>query len=68
VPYIKVPGWRSQTYPSSKSPQPCPEWTVTGHVAPTCTCVHLLCRYAGLSTCFRREAGSHGKDTLGIFR
>lgn len=28
----------------------------------------LLHRYAGLSTCFRREAGSHGKDTLGIFR
>jgi seryl-tRNA synthetase len=25
-------------------------------------------RYCGLSTCFRREAGSHGKDTLGIFR
>ncbi|KAF5829042.1 hypothetical protein DUNSADRAFT_16646 [Dunaliella salina] len=28
----------------------------------------LPLRYAGLSTCFRREAGSHGKDTLGIFR
>ncbi|GFH09742.1 AA_TRNA_LIGASE_II domain-containing protein, partial [Haematococcus lacustris] len=26
------------------------------------------CRYVGLSTCFRREAGSHGKDTAGIFR
>lgn len=25
-------------------------------------------KYAGLSTCFRKEAGSHGKDTLGIFR
>jgi seryl-tRNA synthetase len=25
-------------------------------------------RYAGLSTCFRREAGSHGKDTRGIIR
>lgn len=25
-------------------------------------------RYAGLSTCFRKEAGSHGKDTWGIFR
>jgi seryl-tRNA synthetase len=25
-------------------------------------------RYAGLSTCFRREAGSYGKDTRGIFR
>ena len=25
-------------------------------------------RYAGFSTCFRREAGSYGKDTKGIFR
>jgi len=25
-------------------------------------------RYAGYSTCFRREAGTHGKDTRGIFR
>ncbi len=24
--------------------------------------------YAGFSTCFRREAGTHGKDTRGIFR
>jgi len=25
-------------------------------------------KYVGVSSCFRREAGSHGKDTLGIFR
>ena len=25
-------------------------------------------RYCALSACFRKEAGSHGKDTLGIFR
>jgi len=25
-------------------------------------------RFAGFSTCFRREAGSYGKDTKGIFR
>ncbi|HAA79821.1 MAG TPA: serine--tRNA ligase [Microbacteriaceae bacterium] len=25
-------------------------------------------RYAGLSTCYRREAGSYGKDTAGIIR
>src|ERR671917_2325604 len=25
-------------------------------------------RYAGLSTCFRREAGAGGRDTRGIFR
>ncbi|MFW9898300.1 MAG: serine--tRNA ligase [Candidatus Thorarchaeota archaeon] len=29
---------------------------------------HLPIKYAGVSSCFRREAGSHGKDTLGIFR
>eukprot|EP00127_Corallochytrium_limacisporum_P001773 Clim_evm4s80 gene=Clim_evmTU4s80 len=25
-------------------------------------------RYAGMSTCFRQEVGSHGRDTRGIFR
>ncbi|KAH8075289.1 hypothetical protein JL721_1289 [Aureococcus anophagefferens] len=28
----------------------------------------LPLRYAGISTCFRKEAGSHGRDTWGIFR
>ncbi|MDP9399065.1 MAG: serine--tRNA ligase [Actinomycetota bacterium] len=28
----------------------------------------LPLRYAGVSTCFRREAGAHGKDTRGIIR
>ncbi|MDH5421088.1 MAG: serine--tRNA ligase [Acidimicrobiia bacterium] len=28
----------------------------------------LPIRYAGFSTCFRREAGTYGKDTRGIFR
>ena len=28
----------------------------------------LPLRYAGLSTCFRQEVGSHGRDTRGIFR
>jgi len=28
----------------------------------------LPLRYAGISTCFRKEAGAHGKDTWGIFR
>ncbi|MHA1245794.1 MAG: serine--tRNA ligase [Candidatus Thorarchaeota archaeon] len=28
----------------------------------------LPIRLAGLSTCFRKEAGTHGKDTKGIFR
>ncbi len=28
----------------------------------------LPIKYCGLSTCFRKEVGAHGKDTLGIFR
>ena len=28
----------------------------------------LPLRYAGVSPCFRKEAGAHGKDTKGIFR
>ncbi|MCZ6661436.1 MAG: serine--tRNA ligase [Actinobacteria bacterium] len=28
----------------------------------------LPIRYAGFSTCFRRESGTYGKDTAGIFR
>ncbi|KAI0157489.1 hypothetical protein GGR57DRAFT_462055 [Xylariaceae sp. FL1272] len=28
----------------------------------------LPLKYAGFSTCYRREAGSHGKDAWGIFR
>lgn len=29
---------------------------------------NLPLRYAGISPCFRKEAGAHGKDTKGIFR
>lgn len=29
---------------------------------------NLPIKYTGISTCFRKEAGSHGKDTKGIFR
>lgn len=28
----------------------------------------LPLQYAGFSTCFRKEAGSHGRDTWGIYR
>ncbi|KAA8495425.1 Serine--tRNA ligase, cytoplasmic [Porphyridium purpureum] len=28
----------------------------------------LPLKYVGVSTCFRKETGSHGRDTLGIFR
>lgn len=30
--------------------------------------VDLPARYGGFSTCFRREAGTYGKDTRGLFR
>src|SRR5207244_8749367 len=36
-----------------------------GELVPT---ESLPIRYAGVSTCFRREAGAHGRDTRGIFR
>ena len=35
------------------------EWLATGD---------LPIKYAGVSTCFRQEVGSHGRDTRGIFR
>ena len=38
------------------------------HRAETFTPDQLPARYAGYSTCFRREAGTYGKDTRGIFR
>ena len=28
----------------------------------------LPIKYGGTSTCFRKEAGAHGKDNWGIFR
>ncbi len=38
------------------------------HRAETFTPDVLPARYAGYSSCFRREAGTYGKDTRGIFR
>ena len=38
------------------------------HRGETLTPDRLPARYAGYSTCFRREAGTYGKDTRGIFR
>jgi seryl-tRNA synthetase len=38
------------------------------HRAETLPADQLPARYAGYSTCFRREAGTYGKDTRGIFR
>jgi len=38
------------------------------HMGETLSPSQLPLRYAGISPCFRKEAGSHGKDTKGIFR
>ena len=38
------------------------------HMGEILTAEELPRRYAGFSTCFRREAGTYGKDTRGIFR
>lgn len=38
------------------------------HAGEVFSAKELPLRYAGVSPCFRREAGSHGKDTKGIFR
>jgi seryl-tRNA synthetase len=38
------------------------------HMGETFAAGDLPVRYVGLSTCFRREAGTYGKDTRGIFR
>jgi seryl-tRNA synthetase len=38
------------------------------HMDETLDGAKLPMRYAGYSTCFRREAGSYGKDTRGIIR
>jgi seryl-tRNA synthetase len=38
------------------------------HRAETLAPEELPARYGGFSTCFRREAGTYGKDTRGIFR
>ncbi len=41
---------------------------VSMHCDETLESAQLPIRYAGLSPCFRREAGAHGKDTRGLYR
>ncbi|HUR63845.1 MAG TPA: serine--tRNA ligase [Candidatus Thermoplasmatota archaeon] len=38
------------------------------HMGEIVDSAQLPLRYAGVSPCFRKEAGAHGKDTKGIFR
>lgn len=57
--------WRRTTTTWSappRSPSPPTTWTRSS------TAGKLPLRYAGFSPCFRREAGTYGKDTRGIFR
>ncbi len=41
---------------------------VSLHCDETLDGTKLPLRYAGISACFRREAGAHGKDTRGLYR
>lgn len=41
---------------------------VSMHCDETLEMSQLPIRYAGISPCFRREAGAHGKDTRGLYR
>ncbi len=41
---------------------------VSLHAEDTLEASQLPIRYAGMSPCFRREAGAHGKDTRGLYR
>jgi seryl-tRNA synthetase len=41
---------------------------VSLHGEETLDFARLPLKYAGLSPCFRREAGAHGKDTRGLYR
>jgi seryl-tRNA synthetase len=41
---------------------------VSMHCDDTLDAARLPLKYAGISPCFRREAGAHGKDTRGLYR
>ena len=63
-----TPSSRSTTCPTTT----CTSWGPARSRWPRCTRARsstaLPLRYAGFSSCFRREAGAAGKDTRGIFR
>ncbi|WWD08023.1 serine-tRNA ligase [Kwoniella europaea PYCC6329] len=60
----KVTGDSEDKYLIATSEQPISAMHMDENIPPQ----NLPYRYAGYSTCFRKEAGSHGKDTWGIFR
>ena len=60
----KVSGEGDDKYLIATSEQTCCSYLRKRWIQPK----ELPMRFAGYSTCFRKEAGSHGRDTLGIFR
>ncbi|CAL1374835.1 unnamed protein product [Linum trigynum] len=60
----KVTGEGDDKYLIATAEQPLCAYHIDDWIQPT----DLPIRYAGYSSCFRKEAGSHGRDTLGIFR
>ncbi|KAF4357201.1 hypothetical protein CsatB_029587 [Cannabis sativa] len=60
----KVTGEGDDKYLIATAEQPLCSYHIDDWIHPS----QLPIRYAGYSSCFRKEAGSHGRDTLGIFR
>ncbi|XP_038892840.1 serine--tRNA ligase isoform X2 [Benincasa hispida] len=60
----KVTGEGDDKYLIATAEQPLCSYHLEDWIHPS----QLPLRYAGYSSCFRKEAGSHGRDTLGIFR
>ncbi|KAK4595930.1 hypothetical protein RGQ29_014141 [Quercus rubra] len=60
----KVTGEGDDKYLIATAEQPLCAYHLEDWIHPS----ELPIRYAGYSSCFRKEAGAHGRDTLGIFR
>lgn len=60
----KIEGGPSEAYLIATSEQPISAF----HAEEWLTCADLPLKYGGYSTCFRKEAGAHGKDNRGLFR
>ncbi|XP_050273148.1 serine--tRNA ligase-like, partial [Quercus robur] len=60
----KVTGEGDDKYLIATAEQPLCAYHLDDWIHPS----ELPIRYAGYSSCFRKEAGAHGRDTLGIFR
>ncbi|KAL9253669.1 Serine--tRNA ligase-like protein [Drosera capensis] len=60
----KVTGEGDDKYLIATAEQPLCAYHLDDWIHPS----QLPIRYAGYSSCFRKEAGTHGRDTLGIFR